>query len=65
MGRNGIPNPFNPMDPDWEKPKPASSGRPVRRVTISPASKIRARSIGVSSSSRQRTHKRGPHNRSR
>lgn len=44
------------------KPKPAKT---ERKVTVSPAGKIRQRSIGVSSSSRQRTHKRGPSNRSR
>lgn len=38
-------------------------GKPARTVSMSAAGKIRARSVGVSSSSRQRTHKRGPSNR--
>lgn len=65
MARNGIPNPFNPMDPDWRgraiKPK---TPKVIKRTTPRSA-RIRAASIGVSSSSRQRTHRRGPHNRSR
>jgi hypothetical protein len=36
---------------------------PIRKVKISPAGQVRQRSVGVSSSSRQRTNKRGPKNR--
>jgi hypothetical protein len=35
----------------------------IRKVKTSPQGQIRARSVGVSSSSRQRTNKRGPANR--
>jgi hypothetical protein len=45
-------------------PKPTVA-RPTRKVSMTAAGKIRARSVGVSSSSRQRTNKRGPANRKR
>lgn len=43
--------------------KPTKKPAPTRKVQMSPAGKRRAGSVGVSSSSRQRTHRRGPHNR--
>jgi hypothetical protein len=65
MARNGIPNPFNPMDPDWRGKQAKPKRTKVVKRIVNPSSRVRAASIGVSSSSRQRTHKRGPHNRSR
>lgn len=59
---NGIPNPFNPQDPDWQRPS-SSGSKPKPKPKISRAGQIRAGSVGVSSSSRQRTNKRGPANR--
>lgn len=59
-----IPNPFNPFERIDDPPAPSPKApRPTRKVSISPAGQIRQRSVGVSSSSRQRTHKRGPNNR--
>jgi hypothetical protein len=64
--KKGIPNPFNPMDPGWERPPSTPKPPPpVRKVSLTPAAKLRARSVGVSSSSRQRTNKRGPAKRKR
>jgi hypothetical protein len=31
MARNGIPNPFNPMDPDWKGKTPGAA--PKRKPT--------------------------------
>lgn len=56
--KNGIPNPFNPMDPDWQKT--TTTTKPSKTTTVvrmSPAGKLRARSVGVSSTKRHATHK--------
>ena len=54
--------PFQWMSEQMHKPK-SGSPMPARKMSMSPAAKVRARSVGVSSSSRQRTNKRGPQNR--
>lgn len=56
-------DPFVSLSEMINKPKKKAPPAPVRKVSMSPQAKIRARSVGVSSSSRQRTHKRGPANR--
>ena len=50
-------DPFVSMSKMLNKPKPAAAPKPVRKVKISPAGQRRNQSIGVSSSSRHRTHK--------
>jgi len=56
----GIANPFNPQDPDWVKKSAAPAKPKTRKVSISPAGKRRAMSVGVSSTKRHATKKR-PH----
>lgn len=69
MARRGIDDYLEDRRRDLQRlgggSKPTPKPKATRVVKMTRAGQIRAGSVGVSSSSRQRTHKRGPQNRSR